>query len=258
MAVQKIAHGKKAWFASLAFFMGVTLLALFAHLTAKGGLKDQGVVNANAEGLRQILTASVVLAFYATAIEIEYRNPIVKDSSASITATISQRVIYRRDPSYGASDTNAPEPQVIERLKWPLTLSLKSAAFKFSPNESTKKIAAGAHLPATVTWAPVANSSGDWTLIFNAQNINGKGDEGDTLAGDWGINLTTNGKTSRIGASDDVVLPLSVYPLEGISNPAYRWLALIGALVSFVIGSELLVGLFSRFWSWLRPIADNT
>jgi hypothetical protein len=209
-------------------------------------------ITAKAEDDRQLQTASFVVAFLNTSLDLQYETPVRKGSSARVTATINQRQVYRRDPSYPSDGNDIPEPIQFDTLSWPIELKLTSAAFRFSSAEEERKPSPEAHLPLVIVWAPIADSEGDSNFILHLTNFNGaRSGRGNFMNSSDFISININGTTRAFGVDDDVPLPISVYTVQGM--PAWLWsdLTVGGAIVTFVFGSTLLLGWFSRLWAWI-------
>jgi hypothetical protein len=209
-------------------------------------------IAARAEDERQLQTASFVVAFVTTSLDLQYESPIRKGSSAKVIAKINQKQVYRRDPSYPSDGSDIPEPIQFDALRWPIELKLTSAAFRFSSAEEGKKLSPGDHLPLVIVWAPIADSEGDSNFILHLTNYNGarSGSAGFMHSADF-LSININGTTRAFGVDDDVPLPISVYTVQGM--PAWLWsdLTVGGAIVTFVFGSTLLLGWLSQLWAWV-------
>jgi hypothetical protein len=248
----------KAVLGSIAIGTGACLLVLFAcrtyiaqhlHLIAEEVPRKEQV--AVLDHLRQHKTASFVLSFVKTRIEVDYSSPILADRSAEIKATVSQTQVFMQNPGFGQSDT-LPDPIEFHELEWPITLTLRSGAFNFVTGEGEKKLASGIHLPISVVWAPIAKAPGDWNFVLTLYNVNGGQSQRDgfvELGNSDSVLVNLNGSKKVFGVNDEIQLPISVYTSLGVPGRTYEALTLGGAIFSFIVGSELLLGLFSRIWA---------
>jgi hypothetical protein len=113
---------------------------------------------------------------------------------------------------------------------------------------------ANSQLPIEVVWAPIAKSEGDASFTLHVKNINGA----KTVSRRPGrpkqmfdnkIFISINVTEKEYGPDDDIPLPISIYTAGGM--PAWLWqnLTMAGGIISFVLGSALLMGWVSRFWA---------
>jgi hypothetical protein len=210
--------------------------------------KSKNKANARIESEVQLETAAFNLLYVVTSVELTYRTPVTKSSSVDVNVTIGQKQVIRDNPSYGHSDS-LPAPKEVTSLEWPITITLKSAAFKFAKGEDEKKLASGSQLPINVLWSPIAASEGDARLILHFSNINGQNIDKHLRSGDQKLSLSINGKTQLFGLDDDIPLPITVKPPGGVPEWLWKYLAAAGAIITFLFGSEIITGWFAKLWS---------
>jgi hypothetical protein len=239
-----------AFSASCVFAATFALEAIIArHTNLIAKEVESKIIRVRAGNDRQTRTASFVVAYVRTTLELNYTSPVRKGSSATVTARIEQTEIFRRDPSFPDDGGGVPEDQQINTLKWPITVTLASAAFRFASSEEHKKLAEGSHLPAVIRWAPVAESEGDADFILHFSNIEGAKDLSGYHSPERFLSMDINGKPGVFGVDDDVPLPISIYTVQGV--PAWLWayITAAGAVASVLLGSALVAGLVLPLWA---------
>jgi hypothetical protein len=252
-----------------------TLISTFFFLAAYGVapyLARQGLfvtdsgrkLQATAEVTAREPTASILDLYVRTSLAITYRSPVRSGSSAEVQVTISQKQLPTPNPGYSSIQSDSPPPpKEITTLRWPIELSLKA-----SDAPEVKKLSPGASLPAILIWAPTFKSDTDeTTLVLSANNLSGAerpNDSGGNLRASLNANpklsLNINGKTSEVGISNDIALPISIYK-NGI--PVWLWedVTLGASLLGFILTSAILTGFASRMWSKItgkRSASDNS
>jgi hypothetical protein len=209
-------------------------------------------LQATAEVTTREPTASILDLYVRTSLAITYRSPVRSGSSAEVQVTISQKELPTPNPGYSSIQSDSPPPpKEVTTLQWPIELSLKA-----SDAPVLKTLEPGASLPAVLIWAPTFKSDTDEvTLVLSAKNLSGaerpKDSSGNLRAmlnEAPKLSLNINGKTSEVGISNDIALPISVYK-NGI--PVWLWedVTLGASVLGFILTSAILTGFASRIWS---------
>jgi hypothetical protein len=214
--------------------------------------RSERKLEATAEVTTREPTASIYDLYVRTSLAIKYRSPVRSGSSAEVQVTIAQTQLPRPNPTYSMIKSDSPPPpEEITMLQWPIELSLKA-----SEAAELKKLAPGASLPATLIWAPIFKSDTDEvTLVLSARNLDGAerskdagGDLRARLNESPKLSLNINGKSSEVGISNDIALPISVYK-NGVPVWLWEYATLGGSVLGF--SSAILTGFASRIWMWI-------
>jgi hypothetical protein len=232
----------------LAAYVAAPYLARQGLFVTDSGRKLQ----ATAEVTTREPTASILDLYVRTSLAITYRSPVRSGSSAEVQVTISQKELPTPNPGYSSIQSDSPPPpKEVTTLQWPIELSLKA-----SEAAEVKKLAPGTSLPVTLIWAPTFKSDTDEvTLVLSAKNLGGAErpkDSGGNLRAKLNdapkLSLNINGKTSEVGISNDIALPISVYKN---GSPVWLWenVTLGASVLGFILTSAILTGFASRIWS---------
>jgi hypothetical protein len=185
----------------------------------------------------------------ATIIEINYLTPIDVNNTADISARLSQEEVDEQfgplGPEHRQFDLNHRWDiyHPIERLDWPIILRLDGPGLEWTEHDIAIK--KGTPLAVTEHWVPRAKNAGEYVMRFPLRDINHAGTGSGFRSGSNKVQVIVNEVESKVGGSDDVTLPLSIWT-HGI--PA-RWFDLLTLIAAIVTGlGTILTGAFGAAW----------
>ncbi|MGK9233286.1 hypothetical protein KXS07_16650 [Inquilinus limosus] len=197
-----------------------------------------------------------------TTILLQYDNPINIDRSANIHITLQQtglsgaKLRFRADSTDQKASTDRStntdraididQTTSVERLRWPVTLTLRSPAFDFADSDQTRQIERGRELPARVSWSLVPKRAGTWGLHLQVASVYDSSVREAGFLPPNQIEMEVNGEKKAISPTDDVVFSIEVEKLWGISSQAYEWLSIAFAFVGIVVGTDVFTGWSTR------------
>jgi hypothetical protein len=188
--------------------------------------------------------------FLRTRLDVSYESPIRVDQSATVSATVRQIYVLDRGapekPSPNGPVSDSPEPRISEtelnRLQWNASVRLTSTAFDFADGDAERQIKAETPLPVNLVWHPSPKEPGLWKLTLNLRDLNGNAR---TLGGgfldrgkaDDSVEVTMDGKSKVVQASDDISIPVDVWTEYGVPEIVVKWVTALFAVLTALMGA---------------------
>jgi hypothetical protein len=239
------------------FIVLIVMLSLYMSRPwiAKPNVPHQDIVTEGKTERREV-TASFFDSYVETRIELRYDGEAERGSPVKIEATIAQQRLFRRSPSYPDTGENTPQPQILDKLQWPIEISLEQGKIG-------RKLAKGTPLPVSVDWAPLVPETGNKALfVVNLINFNGSNTPESDLEKAINENrnelsLRINGVQQKANPSSDIVLTITTYK-NGIRADLWEQATLSGSLLAFVLGSSILMNAIGRSWKLISARKEGS